>query len=195
MIPLFLLGALAGILGTGGGWWWYESRAIPMGTHVFLSKICPLQLRIYDISQRHLTLYQFLGTKPNATEDELVKTYQAHGQKLEIEIGTCLDKVAEDDDQRLRDQMPKACIGDAFAKVEKKTNLVADTTVFLLDETAKSQYNMYFMPRAYQMQMVEDSIDDKSDLGKWMKGAEKAGKLQGSVDDVFNKVCKGFMDK
>ncbi|RSL49876.1 hypothetical protein CEP51_015428 [Fusarium floridanum] len=181
MIPLFLLGALAGILGTGGGWWWYESRAIPMGTHVFLSKICPLQLRIYDISQRHLTLYQFLGTKPNATEDEL--------------IGTCLDKVAEDDDQRLRDQMPKACIGDAFAKVEKKTNLVADTTVFLLDETAKSQYNIYFMPRVYQMQMVEDSIDDKSDLGKWMKGAEKAGKLQGSVDDVFNKVRKGFMDE
>ncbi|EEU34544.1 uncharacterized protein NECHADRAFT_88843 [Fusarium vanettenii 77-13-4] len=173
MPPLFFFGALAGILGT----------------------ICPLQLEIYNISQRHLTLYQFLGIKPNATEEELLMTYQAYAQKLDAEIGTCLDKLVDDDGQRKGDQVPKACISDAYAKAEKKSQLVADTTIFLLDENNKSQYNIYFMPLVYQIHIAEDSIDEKSDLGKWMKAAANVGKLQGSVDDVFKKVCKGFMDE
>ncbi|KAL2669867.1 hypothetical protein Neosp_015164 [[Neocosmospora] mangrovei] len=190
MIPLFFFGALAGILGTGGGLWWDGSGATPMAPPVFLSTICPLQLEIDNVSQRRLTLYQFLGTKPNATEEELLMTYQAHAQKLDAEIGTCLDKLVDDDGQRKGDQVPKACISDAYAKAEKKSQLVADTTIFLLDDNTKRQYNMYFMPLVYQIHIAEDSMMRNR---TWAAG--NVGKLQGSVDDVFKKVCKGFMDE
>ncbi|KAJ4319084.1 hypothetical protein N0V84_006538 [Fusarium piperis] len=181
----------ASILASGGAafWWMAISQpSLPKG-NTFMARACPLHFEIYNTTQSHMTLYRFLGVAFNATEEKLLKSYQSSAQKFGAEAQSCLTQLREADSKHSADQTPKACLSQAYKKADRHAQMVTDVTLFLLDKNERSQYDMYLLPLLDTMYEAEIKMDDKSDVGKWIKHARKMGKLQGSTDSVLREVC------